>query len=371
LTQQARGGANPETSLSGIQRIVKTLVPPLLIALLFSLALSTSFTAALHSPSFHGVKVAVAGPHAQELAAGINQEPKLGLNASVVPTRAAVEDRIEHRDIYGGFVLAPQGNEVLVAAAANADIAKALPQIFKGIVAAEEKRAGAPDAAGAPTAKVVDLAPLPTEDSTGAVGYFVMIGLAIGAYFAGLMLNSFVRLRLVGIRLALARILTLFCYSIIASLVMLLVVDTIAGFLNGPFVEMWLFLSLLTFAVSVLANALIHFFGLVGTAAVIILITILGNPSAGGSVAWPLLPGFFGTIGPLTPNGAATEGLRNIVYFNANSLGSPLLVLCVYAVVGIALTLAAAGLRKVRYASRDEAEAGAASAGAGGAPLTP
>lgn len=211
--------------------------------------------------------------------------------------------------------------------AANADIAKALPQVFKGIVA------------------------------------------AIGAYFAGLMLNSFVRLRLVGIRLALARLLTLACYSLVSPLLMLLVVDTVAGFLSGPFVEMWLFLALLTFAVSVVANALIHFFGLIGTAAVIILITILGNPAAGGSVAWPLLPSFFGTIGPLTPNGAATEGLRNIVYFDANSLGSPLLVLCIYAAVGIVLTLAAPGLRKARYASRDEAEAGAASAGAGGAPL--
>jgi len=362
---------DPQASLSGVQRIVRTLVPPLLIALVFSLALSVSFSAALHSPSFHDVDVAVTGPGAQKLAAGINQEPKLGLSASVAPTRAAIQDRILRRDAYGGFVLSPRGNEVLVAAAANTAIAEALPKIFKGIVAAQEERAGTPDATGVPAAKVVDLAPLPTEDSTGAVGYFVMIGLAIGAYFAGLMLNSFVRLRLVGIRLALARLLTLACYSLVAPLVMLLAVDSIAGFLNGPFVEMWLFLALLTFAVSAVANALIHFFGMTGTAAVIILVTILGNPSAGGSVAWPLLPSFFGTIGPLTPNGAATEGLRNIVYFDANSLGSPLLVLCIYAAVGIVLTLAAAGLRKVRYASRDEAEAGAAGAGAGGVPIVP
>jgi len=341
----------------------------MLLALLFALALTTSFSAALHAPSFHDVAIAVTGPEARELAAGINgDKEKLGLDASVVASPADVKEQIEHRDAYGGFVLAPEGNEVLVAPAANLEIAEVLPTIFKRIVAAQEKKAGVPAGTSAPAAKVVDVAPLPKEDQSGIVGYFVMLGLAIGAYLAGMMVNSFVRLRLVGIKLALGRLLTLACFSIVAPLVILLIVDPIAGYLNGPFLEMWLFLILMTFAIAAVANALIHFFGMAGTAIVVLLVTILGNPSAGGSVAWPMLPSFFATIGPLTPNGAGTDGLRNIVYFHSNAMGSPLLVLAIYAVAGVAFTLVAAMLRRGRYLSRDEAEAGSASAGAGGAP---
>ncbi|MDD9349905.1 ABC transporter permease [Mumia sp.] len=344
---------------------MRTLVPPLLLGLLFSVLLTASFASALHSPSFHDVRIAVTGPGdlATELAEGLNQDSSLGLDARVVPSPAEARSQIEHREVYGGFVLAPGGNEVLVASAASDEIAQALPEIFDKVLASQQ-----PGDTSA-SAKTVDLAPLPTQDRSGSVGYFVMIGLAIGAYFAALMLNNFVDLRLVGIRLALARLVTLAVYALVAPLPVLLIVDQVLDALPGHFVMLWLFLALFVFAIAAFANALIHFFGMAGTAVVILLVTVIGNPAAGGSVAWPLLPAFFRVVGPWTPNGAGTEGIRNIVYFDHNALGRPLLTLCLYAAVGIVLTVVAAALREARSVAVTVTEAEASVSGGGAVPL--
>jgi hypothetical protein len=44
-----------------------------------------------------------------------------------------------------------------------------------------------------------------------------------------------------------------------------------------------------------------------GTALVILLFVILGNPAAGGAFARPLLPGFWATVGGLLPPGAGVD----------------------------------------------------------------
>jgi hypothetical protein len=351
---------------SQMGRIMRTLVPPLALGLLFSVLLTASFATALHSPSFHDVKIAVTGPsdQATALADGLNKDSSLGLDARVVSSRAEARSQIEHRDVYGAFVLASGGNEVLVASAASDEIAEALPEIFDKVLASQQS--SDTDA----SAKTVDLAPLPNQDRSGSVGYFVMIGLAIGAYFAALMLNNFVQLPLVGIRLALARLVTLAVYALVAPLPVLLVADQILDALPGHFVMLWLFLALFVFAIAAFANALIHFFGMAGTAVVILLVTVVGNPAAGGSVAWPLLPAFFRVVGPWTPNGAGTEGIRNIVYFDHNAMGRPLVTLVLYAVFGIVLTVVASALRKARSVEPAVTEAEASVSGAGAVPLT-
>lgn len=351
---------------SQMDRIVRTLVPPLALGLLFSVLLTGSFASALHSPSFHDVKVAVTGPsdEATALADGLDQDSSLGIDATVVSSRAEARSQIEHREVYGAFVLGSGGNEVLVASAASDEIAEALPEIFDKAVASQQS--STTDA----SAKTVDLAPLPDQDRSGSVGYFVMIGLAIGAYFAALMLNNFVQLPLVGVRLAVARLVTLAVYALVAPLPVLLIADQVLDALPGHFVMLWLFLALFVFAVASFANALIHFFGMAGTAVVILLITVIGNPAAGGSVAWPLLPAFFRVVGPWTPNGAGTEGIRNIVYFDHNAMGRPLLTLVLYTVAGIVLTVVAAALRKARSVEPAVTEAEASVSGAGAVPLT-
>jgi hypothetical protein len=345
-------------------QVLRSLILPMGLGLAFTLLFATTFTTALHDPKPHGVKVGVVAPAgtATQIAQGLDRESDGGLKAEVVSSAEEARSQIENRKLYGAFVFgSPGDNEVLVASAASREIAQALPQVFQRILAAEAQRTGGRVSTDA---KTVDVAPLPSGDASGSSGYFAMIALAIGAYLSALMLNRFVPLPLTGLRLGAARLAALAGYSLVTSLLVLILMDQIIGALDAPFVKLWLFFAFLVFAVSSLANALIHFFGLAGTAIVVATITIVGNPSAGGSVAWPLLPGFFRTIGPWLPNGAGTDGIRNIVYFNSHAMGRPLLVLSIYAALGIAITLVASTIRAFRRRPTEVGEVEASGAGA-------
>jgi hypothetical protein len=75
-------------------------------------------------------------------------------------------------------------------------------------------------------------------------------------------------------------------------------------------------------------------FGMIGTLIVIVVFVVFGAPAAGGSVARPFLPSFWGTIGPYLPPGAGTTAVRNTIYFDGNGIGKSLIVLAAYLVAG-------------------------------------
>ncbi len=58
-----------------------------------------------------------------------------------------------------------------------------------------------------------------------------------------------------------------------------------------------------------------------------------------------MLPPFWRAIGPWLPNGAATTVTRSIAYFDGTQITGPLLVLAVWAVVGVAVSLVVTRLR--------------------------
>jgi hypothetical protein len=97
--------------------------------------------------------------------------------------------------------------------------------------------------------------------------------------------------------------------------------------------------TLVVFATAVAAGALQGAVGIVGTGLAILLFVVLGNPSSGGPYAPEMLPGFWSSIGRLLPPGAGTTLIKNTIYFSANDIGTPLLVLLAYSVAGIGVML--------------------------------
>jgi hypothetical protein len=81
--------------------------------------------------------------------------------------------------------------------------------------------------------------------------------------------------------------------------------------------------------------------GTIGIGLAILIFVVLGNPSAEGAYAPPLLPAFWRDIGPWLPNGAGTDAVRGIAYFNGASIATDALVIAGYAVAGVVLTYAA------------------------------
>jgi ABC-type multidrug transport system permease subunit len=87
--------------------------------------------------------------------------------------------------------------------------------------------------------------------------------------------------------------------------------------------------------------ALQSLFVIIGIGLAVLVFVVLGNPSAGGVYPPPLMPAFWRAIGAWIPNGAGTDVARSIAYFGGTNIGVPLLVLFVWALIGILVTLIA------------------------------
>jgi hypothetical protein len=115
--------------------------------------------------------------------------------------------------------------------------------------------------------------------------------------------------------------------------------------LPSHFVRLWGLGALLVFAVGAFTMACQVLLGILGIGVAILLFVVLGNPSAGGAYPSTLLPTFWARIGPYLPPGAGTDAVRSIVYFSDAKITRDLVVLAVYAIVGIVVTYAFAGWR--------------------------
>jgi hypothetical protein len=58
-----------------------------------------------------------------------------------------------------------------------------------------------------------------------------------------------------------------------------------------------------------------------------LIFVILGNPSAGGAYQPSVLPPFWRAISSFLPNGAGTEAIRRIVYFDGHGITHSVVVL--------------------------------------------
>ncbi len=112
--------------------------------------------------------------------------------------------------------------------------------------------------------------------------------------------------------------------------------------------------ALVVFATGAFTLALQGLFGIVGVGLAILVVVVLGNPSAGGAYPYPLLPSFWQAVGPVLIPGAGTWTARSIAYFDGQAVLGPLLVLAAWAVAGAALTLFLARLRTPARSPLDE-----------------
>jgi hypothetical protein len=101
-----------------------------------------------------------------------------------------------------------------------------------------------------------------------------------------------------------------------------------------PFVHSWMILAL-TMVTS--GMVFLMFNSLIGRWARIptwFLMVLLGNPSSGGAVSWPLLPSVLGAVGRWLPPGASVNAQHTAVYFPGNQHAMPYLVLAAWALLG-------------------------------------
>jgi len=126
-------------------------------------------------------------------------------------------------------------------------------------------------------------------------------------------------------------------YALLGGFTIYAVVDLMLGVVRMPFPQSWLTLALTMFTsgmVFTMFNTLMGRWAILPTWVVMVLV---GNPSSGGAVSWPLLPSPLGEIGRWLPPGASVNAQHTAVYFAGHQHPFPYLVLAGWAVAGTAV----------------------------------
>ncbi|MEU6893722.1 DUF3533 domain-containing protein [Streptomyces sp. NPDC046557] len=310
--------------------------------LALQLAFITSYIGAFHHPEPNGITLAVAAP-AEQVATGTTRRlgalPGGPLDTRTAPDEAAALAWVRNREVDGALIVDPAGktDRLLVASGAGASLSQALVGIIS--------RAEATQGRGV---KIVDVAPAADGDARGLSSFYLVVGWCVGGYLCAAILAISAGARPANSARAVIRLGALLLYSIAAGLLGTVIAGPILGALPGNVMALWGLGTLVVFAVGAITLAFQGVAGVVGIGLAILLVVVLGNPSAGGAYPYPLLPPFWKAIGPALPPGAGTYAARSITYFRGNDTGPAMLVLAAWAVLGAAVTVVCAVLHRGR-----------------------
>jgi hypothetical protein len=235
---------------------------------------------------------------------------------------AAAREAIEDRDVYGAFVVTPDGPKVLTATAASATVAQLLNH-----AAAEAK---------APVEDVVSASPA-TAGLAASVLPLVLAGILTGLAAAALGTTALQRAGLVT------------AGSIAAGLTATAIIQGWLDVVGGDWLVNAGVLSLTVLAIAAVVAGLESLLGKAGAALAALTMVLIGNPFSGVATGPEMLPSAAGSIGQLLPPGAGGNLLRSTGLFDGAAAGGHVAVLAVWALAGFAL-LFASGLRGRRTA---------------------
>lgn len=257
------------------------------------------------------------------------------LHARAATTESEARRLMARRDVSGALIVSASGaDRMLVTSAGGGAVSQALETIAGRVESSQHR-----------TVTVQDIIPAAAGDARGLSGFYVVVGWAVGGYLVSSILGIAGGARPANRSRAIIRLLALASYAIVSGLGGALIAHAWYSALPHHFFRLWGLGTLLVFAVGAFTMACQVLLGILGIGVAILLFVVLGNPSAGGAYPSSLLPTFWAKIGPYLPPGAGTDAVRSIVYFSDAKIARDLLVLAVYAVVGVVVTYLFAGWR--------------------------
>ncbi|MEU1077190.1 MULTISPECIES: DUF3533 domain-containing protein [unclassified Streptomyces] len=302
-------------------------------------AFIASYAGAFHNPRPKDVRFGVVAPaEVSETTVGrLNALPGGALDARAVEDAAAATRKLRDRDLDGALIVDPRSttDTLLVAGGGGASLSQAVELVVTSVEKAEHR-----------TVKVVDVAPADRQDARGLSSFYLVVGWCVGGYLCAAILAISHGARPANLQRAVIRLAALAVYSIAAGLLGALIIGPVLGALPGSYPGLAGLGALVVFAVGATTLAFQGLAGIIGIGLAILVVVVLGNPSAGGAYPYPLLPPFWKAIGPALPPGAGTWAARSIAYFRGNAVTGPLLVLSAWAVGGAVVTLVMAGVRR-------------------------
>ncbi|MFG2652805.1 ABC transporter permease [Streptomyces sp. NPDC048436] len=287
-----------------------------------------SYTYSMANPTPHRIPTAVVGAQDAPRGKAFLDGMEKALNASVevheYGSVAAARDGVAEQKVFAILAVARGGGDRVtfdVSGASGASVAQVLAETAPKV----GKKVGVP-------VTVKDIKPLQEGDPRGLAIFYISLAAVIIGFVGAIQLSVHAR----GLNPA-ERIAFTVLYALLGGFVIAAVVDWWLGALDLPFVESWLILALTMFASGMVFTMFNTLFGRWAMLPTWGLMVLLGNPSSGGAVSWPLLPSVLGHIGRWLPPGASVNAQHTAVYFGADQHAFPFLVLAGWAVLASAV----------------------------------
>ena len=267
----------------------------------------TAYLGAFAKPEPHGIPMSLVA--SVPLAQALERSPALKVHPS--PGAAEARRLVEDRAVYGALIVQRDGRiQVDVANGAGHSVALVLADMASTLA----ERTGA-------RLTVEDLAPLSPQDPNGVVEFYGIVFLTIASSIgAGVFGRAIGAVR--DLRHAAERVVFLTLYTALLSAVFVTVADAGFGALSADpgslFLVFWAYATAVCLAITGVAARL----GSAASLLVTLAMVILGNTSAGGPVARPLLNSFFSALTYVFPQGAGLSMVRGALYFGGRGLST-------------------------------------------------
>ncbi|MDX3231181.1 ABC transporter permease [Streptomyces sp. ME19-01-6] len=285
-----------------------------------------SYTYAFANPTPHRIPTAVVipgrgAPTEKTFVAGMEKALHASLRLHLYPTYPRALEAVDQQAVFA--VLRPRGRgvELDVSSASGASVAQVLT----------EAGAKVGRALGVPIL-VRDVNPLQRGDPRGLAIFYISLAAVIIGFLGAIQLSVHARALEPAERIAFT-----LAYALLGGFAIAAIVDWGLGALDLPFAESWLILALTMFTSGMVFSMFSVLFGRWALIPTWGLMVLLGNPSSGGAVSWPLLPSLLGHIGRWLPPGASVNAQHTAVYFRGHQHALPFLVLAGWALLGCAV----------------------------------
>jgi hypothetical protein len=300
----------------------------LLLPLYVSVAFGVNFFGALHAPRPHDVSVAIVGAPAETatVARELSVAPNNGFDVSRMTSVAAARRLVAARKLAGAYVPSAAPPTVIVAVAASASLAEFVEGTFGQLTA----RRGRP-------LNVEDVRPLPPGNANGIPNFFFLVICSLGGFLAvaalGVMAPGLPWSRRIAVAAA---------ASVVTPTSAYLIGGPGFGEFGGDFGTVMAVVgigTLYTFAVACTTWLFQRAFGMPGTLPASLIVIFLNLPSSGGTVAAPLMPGFWRFLNHFWIGAAGLEANQSVLYFGGAGIGDDVLKMLAW-LAGWAIVLA-------------------------------
>lgn len=283
-----------------------------------------SYTYAFANPTPHRIPTAVVVPGTpteKAFVAGMEKALDASLRLHAYPTHQRALEAVDQQTVFA--VLRPHGRGV------GMDVSSASGSSVAQVLTAAGPKVGR--ALGVPVL-VRDVNPLQPGDPRGLAIFYISLAAVVIGFIGAIQLSVNARALEPAERIAFT-----LAYALLGGFAIAAIVDWGLGAVDLPFVESWMILALTMFTSGMVFSMFNVLFGRWSLIPTWGLMVLLGNPSSGGAVSWPLLPSLLGHIGRWLPPGASVNAQHTAVYFREYQHAFPFLVLAGWSLLSCAV----------------------------------